>query len=776
MSQAETRTQDGALETPLDAGKGQEGVVARWMQEIKLADTLEKNWRKDVDRAKDVYRNKNKKANQFNILWANIEVLRPNLYNSTPKPDCRRRFRDEDPIGKQVAEVLERGLSFEVDTCDFDEVMSGVVFDDVLPGRGIARVRFEPSYEEVPDESGNMVKTLTAAKTYPELVHWKRFRRAPGAVWEDVSWIAYEHAMTKREVEEVKVGASLLVNYDYTIDGVDKEKADIEPTVFKRVCVWEIWDKETRKVLWIAPSYEDAPLLEEDDKLKLQGFFDIPRPLYAIDDTTTLVPIVEYTQYEEQAKELNIITARITNLTKALKVRGLYDATITEMASLIKGDDNDLVPVTNATMAMAAGGLDKAIWMMPIEQIAKVLAQLHIQREQVKMVIYEVVGLSDIMRGQSNPNETLGAQELKTNNASVRLQRRQREVQRFARDIMRIMAEIIAENYTPEFLTMMTGIQVTPEMMAVLKRDLIRGIHVDIETDSTIAADQSRDRKDVAEIMEAVGAFGQNFAPMVQSGAISMDAAKQILMAVIRRARMGREVEDALEADAARQKQQEEEQKRNPQPPQPTPEQMKIQADMQSSQAQIQQKTQESQAMIQIKTQESQANQQAKQMELEGKAQQAIAQHQLDLQKLEFDKQTQLQELEIEKSKAAEEIRIKREEYQLLREKTAYEMDLEYQKFKAQLEIDNKKMQADEKRATHEQTMAVASQKVEKAAKEQETSQEPNETQGDDGAGWNEIASAIRDVGVAFANKPVSKQIDIQTDKDGNIKGGTVSG
>lgn len=613
-------SQDGTLGKPSDAGKGEPGVVKRWLLEISLADKLEKDWRKTGNDARDIYRGKKKTQNGFNILWANTEVIRPNLYNSTPKPDVRRRYRDADPVGKQVAEVIERSLSFETDCCDFDGVMEAAVFDSALPGRGLARICFEPYYDGEGD-----AKTLAGAKVYPKPVAWDSFRRGPASRWEDVPWISYEHQLTMEEVKKQFPGFENKVNYDVVIKGGTEEAANLEPTVFKRVRVFEVWDKEKKQVLWIAPSYAEAPLATEEDKLGLKDFFDMPKPLYAVDDTSTLEPVCEYSLYEEQAKELNRITKRINKLTEALKIRGVYDATLTELQTLMQSDDSDMIPTQNSTIALQAGGFDKAIWLMPIEQVAKVLAQLYIQREQVKAVIYEVVGISDILRGSTDPNETLGAQELKAQTGSVRMQRRQRDVQRFARDIFRIMAEIMCEHYPPELLSIMTGIQVTPEMVQVMQRDLLRGIRVDIETDSTIAADAARTRKDVAEIMEAVGGFITAFGPAVQGGAISMEAAKKILVSIIRKARMGREVEDAIEQDA-----------QQPQQQKPDPDMMKLQMDQQAKQAELAMKEKELQATTQMGMEKIASETQLKQQEMEAnislKREEMLLKHKADME------------------------------------------------------------------------------------------------------------------------------------------------
>jgi hypothetical protein len=50
---------------------------------------------------------------------------------------------------------------------------------------------------------------------------------------------------------------------------------------------------------------------------------------------------------------------------------------------------------------------------MPIDGLAKIVLQLVEQREQVKQTIYEVTGISDIVRGASKADETATAQQIK---------------------------------------------------------------------------------------------------------------------------------------------------------------------------------------------------------------------------------------------------------------------------------------------------------------------------------------------------------------------------
>ena len=76
------------------------GIVKRWVAEIDRSSRREKDWREDATKVYDRYRGKQRGKNSYNILFANTETLRPAIYNSTPKPDVRRRYADEDIVAK----------------------------------------------------------------------------------------------------------------------------------------------------------------------------------------------------------------------------------------------------------------------------------------------------------------------------------------------------------------------------------------------------------------------------------------------------------------------------------------------------------------------------------------------------------------------------------------------------------------------------------------------------------------------------------------------------
>jgi hypothetical protein len=586
-----------AYEDREDAGQDEAGLARLWLDSIALARKNEADWRKAATEARERYRgdSKNNQGKRFNILYANTQITLPAIYNSTPIPDVRRRFGDADPAGKVAAQVLERSLSYSFDAYDFGGNMRAVVFDSVLAGRGVLRVRYEPSFEETEEEQREEAEEYAEEAAQPaaprlvfqkvcvEHVNWQDFIIGPGRKWEEVPWIGFEHRLTRDELEDRFGDIGATMPLDIVTDDARARNSDPRdvPDVFKRGTVYEVWDKEEREVLFVAPSLPSKILKRVDDPLGLQDFWPMPRPIYDVVDSGSLVPIVPYSLYKDQAEELDRVTRRIDLLVEQCRYRGLRAADISEFESLARAKDGEFIAVENA-MQFAERGLDKAIWHAPLETLVSVIVQLMQHREALKATIYEITGLSDIVRGASVASETATAQQIKAQFGSIRIQDRQAEVQRMARDAVRLMAELIGEKFEPETLGLMTGVDlpqaqqkmmaqqaammaqqagqpVPPEIeqvltvpswddvMQVLRSDAMRGYRVDIETDSTVQADVARLKTNAAEFVQGFGGFIQAVGPAVQAGAMPMDVVADLLTAFARNFKLGRQAEDALE-------------------------------------------------------------------------------------------------------------------------------------------------------------------------------------------------------------------------------------
>jgi hypothetical protein len=688
-----TGASSASLTTRADAGEGKAGVVSLWLQAIDLAGGGEfKEWRERVGKVLALYRGEVKglrAPKRFNMLYANTETLAPAVYNSTPIPDVRRRFSEADPVGKAAGTIIERALTYSMEECEFDAMMRRAVKDALLAGRATARVRYVPTFDDGPEpengatadepESGAVVDERTTMETVP----WNMFRHGPASVWSEVPWVAFCHYMTRAELIKLSPKLGMRVNLDARVPGMDESKdtdGQPPPDLFRRATVWEVWDKEKRRVLFVAKAWPDAPLAEMDDPLGLKDFFPCPRPIIALETPDSLVPVEPYRLYKDLADELDIITRRITALTSALKWRGAYvDPQIGDFLAKFQDlKDGEMTPLDNpGQMLNGGGGLEKAFWFMPIEQCAAVLAQLYTSREQIKQTIYEVTGIADIVRGATSPSETATAQSLKSQWGNLRIQALQAEVGRFARDGLRLMGEVMAEKFDGKTLFAISGMklpsnaevmqQVQQQMqqaqqppapqgppqpgqppapppgppppmspadiqamqarlaeaatqenvLALLQDDAMRRFRIDIETDSTIRADVSRAQENVGQFVQGFGAFIASVGPAVQQGALPMSVASEMVKSFARAFKLGRAVEDALEEMPKQQ------------PPQADPAAAAAKTEEAKAQAALQ--------VEQVRQQGAQASQSA---EMQVRAAEAQAAQQLEQQKLAADAQT----------------------------------------------------------------------------------------------------------------------------------------
>ena len=620
---------DTTSDNTSSAGK-QSDVVRYWLNEIGAARKREKDFRKEGQRVIDIYEGKKANTIPFNVLYSNTETMLPAVYSALPRPVVQRRFKDEDPLGKAAAQAGQRGLEFMLDTNidgydTFDDGMKSAVLDGLLPGRGVTALKYD--YEEgemdAPEGAAEGEAEPTPFKKSElvcvDSISWNRVCFGYAKKWSKVPWASYEcHIDREEAVRLFGEEKAALIQYtkgeetDNEEDRTDTNDDDRNTGEKKTALVYQIWDKAGgRKVRYISPQYADGFLKVEDDPLELTGFFNCPRPLQFIEKSNDLLPVALYCLYENQAEELNRITLRINRLVEACKARGVFDSELgDDIKNLFEADDNQLVPADKASSLAAEKGLQNAIWFAPIDVIMAVLDRLYVAREACKAVIYEINGISDILRGSTKASETFGAQELKSQWGTMRLKPKQGEVQRYARDLLRMMLEIAASKFSDETWAKMTGLpflleakyneltavaqamqaqvqveqaqaaqmaqaaqaqgqQVPPpqpgpaqqklaqvmqelqrprwsRVLEMLRDDMQRAYRIDIETNSTVQPEAVEDQKNISEVMTALGQYLNGITPLVVSGAMPFQAAQAMMLAIVRRFRFGPEIEDYI--------------------------------------------------------------------------------------------------------------------------------------------------------------------------------------------------------------------------------------
>lgn len=470
---------------------------ALWKQAIETVEGS-KEYKKFCERGRKIvkrYRDErwnetdqSRRGRRFNILWSNVQTLMPAVYAKAPEAIVERRYLDKDPLGRVAATMLERALRYEVECGYFDASARRAVEDFLLPGRGQVWVRYEPAFGNavspqeygaddevqgsktdvamgaepvgegggsgVPDDAGgysvDQSGQLLSEKVCWDYVHWEDYLTSDGRTEQELTWKARRLYLGRDQLKKRWPDVGDKIPLSSPRDSGGHYITGNEQTGALKATVYEIWCETDKNVIFVCKEWDE--LLEKTpDPLHLEGFYPCPTPLNATMTNGTTYPVADYLEYQDQADQLDRITGKIDQLTRALKVTGAYDASVGALKRLLdESDDNQLVPVQDWARFAEKGGLDGAVSWLPIKEIAATLTELIAVREQIKADLYEITGIADIIRGQSDPRETLGAQQIKGSFATQRLQARQNEVARFCRDLIRIGGEIIAEHFSPD--------------------------------------------------------------------------------------------------------------------------------------------------------------------------------------------------------------------------------------------------------------------------------------------------------------------------------------
>ena len=435
-----------------DAPNKSQEMAAHWKTQIEQCDKANDRWHKRGDKILKNYRDERDErdvgvARRLNLFWANTETLKPVIYSKTPVAICERRFLDKDTTGRVASTILERGLRYEVSSCGFDRAVRRARNDYLGPGRGQVWIRYNPKFgeaispkqkaddditinNEVVDQkeqesAESQQREVLSESLAVDYVHWKDYYTFPASArtWEEVQGVGRKLYMSRTDMEDHQFEDAKKIELDYPpkINGKNDGGNLVSGQEGMLATVYEIWWKPTRKVIFVAKSY-DKICKEVDDPLKLEKFFPCPEAVSATMTNDTMIPVPDYVESQDQYMQIDDLTKRIDILTSACKVIGVYDASAQALKRVFQeASEPNLIPVDSWAMFAEKGGLKGAIDWVPIEQIAKTLQILIEVRKQIIEDLDRTTGINDIMRGTSDARETLGGQRLKTNGANIRV-------------------------------------------------------------------------------------------------------------------------------------------------------------------------------------------------------------------------------------------------------------------------------------------------------------------------------------------------------------------
>jgi hypothetical protein len=653
-----------------------------WYNCIAQYERTFKEWEgradKIVKRYRDESRSRNNPTAKFNILWSNVQTITPAVFARLPRPDVSRRFRDNDPIGRVASMMLERALEYEIEHYgDYASAMKQAVQDRLLGGRGTAWVRYEPHIvgqaggeaEGAPEDGFQVTEDTDEAETeggiYREdqerieyecapvdYVYWRDFGLTVARTWEEVTAVwrkvyMERHALVERFGEEL--GGKIPLDTKPETSKAFNEKMG---EMAREALIYEIWDKATGQVIWLSKSMGKI-LDTRDDPLQLENFWPCPKPMFSTLTTDSLIPVPDFVLYQDQARQLDTLADRIDGFIQALKVRGVYDAAEPSLARLFtEGENNALLPVKNYGAFSEKGGLTGAINLVDIRPIAEGLQMAYQAMDQVKGQIYEIMGIADIQRGQTDPNETLGAQIIKSNNASGRLKTMQHEVVNFATALLQIKAQIICQHFTDDTIIQISGAMqlspqdqaLIPQALELLKNEPAKNFRIEVTSDSMIYQDEQQEKQDRVEFLTAVSQFMQTALPTAQAAPELTPLLMEMLKFGVTAFKAGKGMEGLIDETADKFRNQAKAAEGQPKPPSPEMQKLQMQSQMEQAkmQAQSQAKQAEMQAQLQMEQQKMQMQMELEKAKQEYQAQENQLKFQLEEQRNAMDREMEL--------------------------------------------------------------------------------------------------------------------------------------
>jgi len=534
-----------------------------WLKRIKAEQKCHKDFRERAEKVEEIFRRDTGDEELYvPLYWQVVNIEHVGVYSNQPVPDVRPRNDPQNPVMRDVAQIISRGLSYCVDQPSFDENMHRAVDDYLAMGLGVPRVKVDSIIEtntiDVPIFEDQMVANPSdpmgsMPQVFPpqmqsvqvgteqqqedttkdqsirwEYVPWSCFGYEPTNNWKHCDWEYFRHKMTQKQIIE-RWGEPVAAS-----KGDDAGKQKTNSYLKKTYDIYEIWDKKNRQVLFLAEG-EDEILETIDDPLELLGFFPNPCPMMMNLPSDELIPQSDYDYIEAYDVEINRLQMRRMGLLDQLRATGAYDAGLPELADMMENEDGEYTSVANLLPRLAAaGGKEALFYHLPLTEKAGVIQQLTEQIQFVRSQVDEVLGISDIVRGVTAASETATAQEIKGRWVGVRLTRKRETVQYTVREMMRITSQLLVSHITPENLQRMTQMEITDQTIQILNDDILMEFAIDIETDSTVAKDEFREMETKQEMLNGVAQFSQAVLPMVAQNQMPAGIASAILRSALK--------------------------------------------------------------------------------------------------------------------------------------------------------------------------------------------------------------------------------------------------
>ena len=660
---------------------------------------------------------KSPRPDRFPIFWSSIKNLQPAYYSRTPETVARRMFQNKDPIARTACLLLERVSKYNLQTYPIDPAMVHATLEFLITDKATARIYLEEEKaittiqepvivnqqtgEYIGANTGEVLDTTIIQQNpdgsfftesteerivkvcpYVVQVAYNDIIHTPNAqFWEEVKEIGFRVFMSKHEFREefgeeiynvVCFGATNSTS-ENDLDATTNEDKGITKgdDISSGIEVWEIWDKEEKKVRWVSNSYREGILKETEDEYKLTNFFPCAPFIIGTKPPKSLYPTPMFEQVRPMVDQLHRIFTRICKMTTALRRRGIADKAMADViASINELDDFEVFASSHyqdLVDKQAAGS--EPIWYLPLGELSQALGEARELLQAYKELFYEITGVPDVVRGVSDYRETASAQQQKGQFYNVRSSWDQQMIQELARNLIEMQSDLTIARMPDDLFLKVAGAEFLDEedkqyitqALALLRDNENRSIRIDIETDSLTWMQSQQKQADanliVQTIMQGLTQVGQ----IGQTNPLFTKPALEMLLMSLRGVDAGKAYEEGIEQVSISLEQ------AAAQPEQAPPdyegmkmqlEQQKMQSNMEIEQQKMQleiNRAQIQQGELNVKNLDQQLKQYIAQSDAQRKDQELVLKSQ-ELQqngmKLQTDAEIKMQQLQIDASVA----------------------------------------------------------------------------------------------------------------------------
>jgi len=509
--------------------------------------------------------------------------------------------------------------------------------------------------------------------------------------WSQVKKLAFKYEYTYRDFA-AKFGKDALELI--STKDIDDHKSG------KPIVVFEYWDYFLRIVKWCAENSEDffqptgmavpnteaatqdlemmapddatdnadAARADDGDIYGLNDFFPCAEPLCLNAPTDEFWPIPEYFQVREILDDVHNITTRMFLLTKAIRVRFLFDGSIPELKQLTnESSEATGLSVPNLAEALINskdGTLTKLVAYFPVKEMIEGLGNMYVAFNQRLDMYFQATGINDLIRGAaSDVEKTYGERQMEGKYALNRIEPYQRSIQEWIKNNYQLLLDMGLKNFSDESIDE----YVTPQTLdredkqryipslKLLKSNRRRRFRVDFETDATININEQYQKAQAIDLGNALTKMLEATASIAETSPELAVTELAVAKHVISQYSDGKvlvdefigSIEDVIEKYS------------QPQPEEPNIdleklklEGQKLTADFQFKQLQLQTGSQLEYAKLMQKSQQEQITNQLKQLQMQIDSGAGQAELQISITKIQSDIAQGWAELQLKKEEA----------------------------------------------------------------------------------------------------------------------------